>query len=120
MTKPDRNFAIKPSVPEIAEMMNNQQEESGYMRQRRVFKWALKAGWTGKEPSVLGTHQADVAYAEVQQFLTAKYAGNCAECGNRFYMADDIVVVTDSTGQHAYHANCADLLGIETTKAVRP
>ena len=51
---------------------------------------------------------------------TAKYAGNCAECGNRFYMADDIVVVTDSTGQHAYHANCADLLGIETTKAVCP
>lgn len=59
--------------------------------QRWVFKQARKRGWTGYEPSVLGTLGSDKALEEAKQYLLdlgASYkdahywfSGTCPQCG---------------------------------------
>lgn len=43
--------------------------KQGYERQRQIFKWAIEAGWPGKEPSVLGEYVADQALKSAEEFL---------------------------------------------------
>jgi hypothetical protein len=47
-------------------------EFSGYAEQRETFQRAIAAGWSGIEPSVLGTYTANKELERAVMYLEAK------------------------------------------------
>jgi hypothetical protein len=54
-----------------------------YESDRETFKMAIKLGWPGKEPLVLGTYEANQALERAERFLEEKFAEKHSEITNR-------------------------------------
>ena len=66
--------ALRQCADDLERVLNLEAEKgitemTTFDYQRALFKKAIEAGWTGTEPSVLGTYTAQKALREAEDFL---------------------------------------------------